>query len=63
MQFNLNDSNIIPLAYDYNCDFAKCSGLYKSLNDENSSDINDLLTLFSNKENKMFISKNIVKYV
>ena len=62
MKYNLNINSIIPLAYDYNCDFAKCSGLYKSLNDENSSEINDLLTIFSNNEQKMFITKNIVKF-
>jgi hypothetical protein len=59
MSFNLNDSKIIPLAYDYNCDFAKCSGLFKSLNDENSSEINELLTLFAHNDKKMFITKNI----
>jgi hypothetical protein len=42
-KYNLKDKLIVPLAYDYNCDVSKCSGKYKSLNDENSFDINDYL--------------------
>lgn len=59
MGYSLNLNAIIPLGYDYNCDFAKCSGLYKSLNDENSSDINDLLNSFNSADNQIF-TKNIV---
>jgi len=63
MNYNLKDQIIFPLAYDYNCDFAKCSGKYKSLNDDNSHDINDLLSGFKgDSELQTLVSKNIVKY-
>ena len=46
MGYNLKDNMIIPLGYDYNCDLAKCSGLYKSLNDEHSPELNEIISNF-----------------
>ena len=61
LKYNLKENVIIPIGYDYNCDISKCSGNYKSLNDENSYEINQFLESFSfHSESNNLISKNAV---
>jgi len=50
LKYDLSTDTIIPIAYDYNCDVSKCSGLFKPINDINSGDISDLIAAFI-KEN------------
>jgi len=45
--YDLNRQAIIPIAYDYSCDYAKCSKAFRPLNSEKSNEINDILNDFN----------------
>ena len=53
-KYDLNKVFIVPIATDYDCYFNKCSGVYRSLNDDNTIGINKFIESFSNllKKNK-----------
>lgn len=45
-EYNLDGKFLIPIAYDYNCDISQCSKIFKSLNDNISEDITDIINQF-----------------
>jgi len=54
--FDFGYSNIIPLGYDYSCDVANCSKIYRSFNEIKSGDLNDIFKVFEKKNKGSAIS-------
>lgn len=46
----LKDTAIV-MGYDYDCDIKECTGVYKSLKDQNTKDISELLGGYIDRDN------------